>query len=165
FSLRVFDAGDGGTGVFYAFRGLGALIGPFLARPFVRDLPTMFRAIGASIGIYGVFYAVFPFAPTLWTAAPLVLLAHLGGGAQWMMTTYGLQRIVPDRLRGRVFSFDFGLVTLTIAMSNLAAGWAAGFLDLAVVMWSLAGISLAYAGAWTAATTGIRRRERERSGA
>jgi MFS family permease len=157
FSLRVFDAGDAGTGVLFAFRGIGALAGPFLARPFIRDTGSLFRAIGVSLGFYGVFYGLFPFMDGLWAAAPMALLAHVGGGAQWTLSTYGLQRIVPDRIRGRVFSFDYGMVTLTIALSNLLAGAAADRFDPRAVMWTLAAVSFAYAVAWAAATTGIRR--------
>lgn len=47
---------------------------------------------------------------------------HLGGGAQWMLSTYGLQRATRDGIRGRVFSFDYGLVTLMIAVSTVVAG-------------------------------------------
>lgn len=160
FSLRVFDTGDAGTGILYAFRGVGALIGPFLARAFVRDTVTLFRAIGASLAVYGVFYALFPLMGTLWTAAPFALLAHLGGGAVWTLSTYGLQLLVPDRIRGRVFSLDFLLVTLTIAVSNLLAGWAADEIDPRVVMGILAGVSVSYAVVWTSLTAAIRRRER-----
>ncbi|HET6770532.1 MAG TPA: MFS transporter [Actinomycetota bacterium] len=160
FSLRVYDTGDAGTGVLYAFRGVGALIGPFLARAFVRDTVTLFRAIGAALAVYGVFYALFPLMGTLWTAAPFALLAHLGGGAVWTLSTYGLQLLVPDRIRGRVFSLDFLLVTLTIAVSNLLAGWAADEIDPRVVMGILAGVSVSYAVVWTSLTAAIRRRER-----
>jgi MFS family permease len=160
FSLRVFDTGDAGTGILYAFRGVGALVGPFLARAFVRDTVSLFRAIGAALAVYGVFYAMFPLMGTLWTAAPFALLAHLGGGAVWTLSTYGLQLLVPDRIRGRVFSLDFLLVTLTIAVSNLLGGWAADEIDPRVVMGILAGVSVTYAAVWTGLTAGIRRRER-----
>jgi MFS family permease len=160
FSLRVFDTGDAGTGILYAFRGLGALAGPFVARVFIRDTAGLFRAIGVSLAVYGVFYGIFPFMDDIWAAGAFALLAHLGGGAQWTLSTYGLQRIVPDHIRGRVFSFDYGMVTMTIALSNLAAGAAAGRFDPQAVMWGLAAISLSYAVVWSAATTGIRRRER-----
>lgn len=160
FSLRVFDTGDAGTGILYAFRGVGALVGPFLARAFVRDTVSLFRAIGAALAVYGVFYAMFPLMDTLWTAAPFALLAHLGGGAVWTLSTYGLQILVPDRIRGRVFSLDFLLVTLTIALSNLLGGWAADQIDPRIVMGILAAVSVIYAVVWTALTTGIRRRER-----
>ena len=36
-SFTVYGMGDRGSGILYAFRGLGALAGPFLARPFIRD--------------------------------------------------------------------------------------------------------------------------------
>jgi MFS family permease len=160
FSLRVFDTGDAGTGVLYAFRGVGALLGPFLARAFVRDTVTLFRAIGAALAVYGIFYAMFPLMGTLWTAAPFALLAHLGGGAVWTLSTYGLQLLVPDRIRGRVFSLDFLLVTLTIALSNLLGGWAADAIDPRIVMGILAGVSVTYGAVWTGFTAGIRRRER-----
>ena len=48
-------------------------------------------------------------APTA-IAAAVIVFAHLGGGGQWMISSYGLQREVPDSLRGRMFAADFGLV-------------------------------------------------------
>ena len=158
-ALEVFHAGDEGTGLLWGFRGIGALVGPFLARRFTRDLRSLFAAVGVSFAVYGVFYATVPLMPTLWLAALFVLLAHLGGGAQWTLSTYGLQVIVPDRIRGRVFAFDFGLVTLTLAGSILAAGWAADRFDPRAVMLVMAAVALTYAVVWSAVTTGIRRRD------
>jgi MFS family permease len=158
FALEIFDAGDRGTGILFAFRGLGALIGPFLVRRFTRDLRALFVVIGLSFAVYGGAYAAFPVAGTLLAGALFVFLAHLGGGAQWTLSTYGLQRIVPDRLRGRVFAFDYGLVTLTIALSTAVTGWAADRLDPRTVMLGLASVSLAWSVVWSAATTSIRRR-------
>jgi len=158
-ALEVFHAGDQGTGILWGFRGVGALVGPFLARRYTRDLRSLFAAIGVSFAVYGVFYATVPLMPTLWAAAVFVLLAHLGGGAQWTLSTYGLQIIVPDRIRGRVFSFDFGLVTLTLACSILIGGWAADHFDPRAVMLVMSGVALAYAVVWSAATTRLRRRD------
>jgi MFS family permease len=157
-ALTVFHAGDRGTGILWAFRGVGALVGPFLARRFTRDLGSLFAAVGVSFVVYGAFYGVVAFMTSLWAAAIFVLLAHLGGGAQWTLSTYGLQRIVPDRIRGRVFSFDFGLVTLSLACSILVAGWAADHFDPRVVVGGLAGVALIYAVTWSVLTTPIRRR-------
>lgn len=159
FSLDVFETGDWGTGILYAFRGVGALIGPFIARRYVRDIPTMFRAIAVALAVYGLFYGLFPLMGGLWTSAPFALLAHLGGGAVWTLSTYGLQVLVPDHIRGRIFSFDYGMVTLTIAASNLVAGASADLFGPRAVMAGLAVVSLAYAAIWAAATSGIRRRE------
>jgi MFS family permease len=159
FALEVFHAGDQGTGVLWAARGLGALVGPFLVRRYTGDLRSLFLAIGISFAVYGVFYGLMPLVGSLWAAAPFVLAAHLGGGAQWMLSTYGLQRIVPDRIRGRVFAFDYAFVTLTLAASILVAGWAADRFDPRAVMAVLAGVALAYALVWSWLTGPLRRRE------
>jgi MFS family permease len=159
FALEVFEAGDTGTGILWAARGLGALLGPFLVRRYTSDLRSLFLAIGTSFAVYGVFYGLMPLVGSLWAAAPFVFAAHLGGGAQWTLSTYGLQRIVPDRIRGRVFAFDFALVTLTLAASILVAGWAADRFDPRAVMAVLAGVALVYAVVWSSLTAEIRRSE------
>ena len=157
FAVEVFGAGDAGTGILFAVRGIGALVGPFLVHRMTGDLRLLFLAIGVSFAVYGIGYGVFPLMGSLALAAPWVLIAHLGGGAQWTLSTYGLQRIVPDRLRGRVFAFDYGLVTLTVAISLSLTGWAAEHLDIRVVMLGLAAVSLLWAAVWTAMTRDIRR--------
>ena len=53
-------------------------------------------------------------APALWVAAIVIFVAHLGGGTQWALSTYGLQVLVPDYIRGRVFAVDFALITLSL---------------------------------------------------
>jgi MFS family permease len=153
FATDVFHAGDLGIGVLFAGRGLGALLGPFAARAFVQEQENrLFIAIGAAMGFYGLTYAIFPAMPVLWMAAVTAGVAHLGGGAQWMMSTYGLQRFTPDHVRGRIFAFDFGLVTLSMSISLMAAGYAAEKTDPRTVMLALAGIEMAYAAVWTLAT-------------
>ena len=62
-------------------------------------------------------------------------LSHLGGGAQWTLSTYGLQRRAPDHLRGRILAGDFGFVTLIITLSNLTAGALAGLVG---ARWAIA---------------------------
>jgi MFS family permease len=57
----------------------------------------------------------------LWAAAIVIFVAHLGGGSQWVLSSYGLQRLVPDYIRGRVFAVDFAMITLSLAFSSLAA--------------------------------------------
>jgi MFS family permease len=157
FALEVFRAGDRGTGILFAFRGMGALVGPFLARRFTRDFAGVLLGCTLAMVTYGVFYSLFPLSGTLWAAAVLAMLAHIGGGGQWTLSTYGLQTVVPDFIRGRVFSFDYGLVTLTLALSIFVSGWAADHLGPRVVMFGLAAVSLLYALVWTILTRRIRR--------
>jgi hypothetical protein len=139
-------------------RGVGALIGPFLGRrlagPGDRRL---FGAIGLALAVFGVSYAIVGFMPSLWLAAPAVACAHLGGGAQWTLSSYGLQRIVPDRIRGRIFAFDAALITLTLTISSLVTGWAASVFDAPRTATGLGLVALAWAATWMWLTTDVRR--------
>ncbi len=119
--------GDGATGLLLGARGLGAAVGPVVAaRMLGPRLSRLLLLTGFSGLAFGVFYLCLSVTTTLWLAATLVLVAHLGGGAQWTLSTYGLQRRAPDHILGRVIAGDFGIVTLIITLSNLAAGALAG---------------------------------------
>jgi MFS family permease len=157
-AIHAYHADDLGTGILFAVRGVWALVGPFLVHRFTTTLRRLFGAVGISFLVYGLGYGLVAFMPTLAAAAVWVLVAHLGGGAQWMLSTYALQRIVPDHHRGRIFAFDYGLVTLTVAISLTLTGWAADHFPARHVMLALAAISLVWGTVWTAATTGLRRR-------
>ncbi len=149
FGRNVFGAGDAGIGLLFAARGLGALLGPFLARSLVGlEDRGLLRGIRASLVVVVVCYALFPVAPTIWLAALLVFGAHLGGGSQWMLSTYGLQRSTPDAIRGRVFSFDYGLVTLTIALSTLLAGFLADALAPRLAVWTMVSLIVVAGSGW-----------------
>src|SRR5207244_11255283 len=51
FAKQVYHQGDAGIGVLYGFRGLGALIGPFIGRRIAGDsLRGLFIAIGIALG-------------------------------------------------------------------------------------------------------------------
>jgi MFS family permease len=146
FATDFFAAGDQGIGILFAARGVGALLGPFLAIRYVRDSDRrLLIAPAASIGTYGLCYLVLAAAPNLAVAAAIAVVAHLGGGAQWVLSSYGLQRMVPDHVRGRILALDLGLVSLTIALSSLAAGRLADLGQPRTIMAGLAGFEVAYA--------------------
>jgi MFS family permease len=156
FATTRFAAGDAGVGMLLAARGLGALIGPFLGQRWAGDDGRrLFLVCGGSTVTYGLAYVLLPFAPSLPLAALCVLLAHLGGGAQWVLSTYGLQVSTPDRLRGRVLALDFGLATLAVGVSSLVAGGAAELVGLATASWALAGASILYGVWWLGWTRGL----------
>ena len=149
FGRDVFHAGDVGIGLLFAARGIGALIGPFVARSVLTmDNRGLARGIAVSLVVAAVCYGLFPAMPSIWLAAPLVAGAHMGGGAQWMMSTLGLQRAAPDAIRGRLFSFDFGLVTLTVGLSTLAAGAIAEALEPRLAVWTMVGLLAIVGLAW-----------------
>jgi MFS family permease len=84
-------------------------------------------------------------------------LAHLGGGAQWVLSTYGLQRIVPDRIRGRIFAFDFALITLSLAISSLVASVLADAIGPRPAVMIVGGLAFGWAAAWWILTRDVRR--------
>ena len=161
-ALRYIEA-RGGTrvvaiGLLLASRGVGALIGPFVGRAALGPgEKRLFVAIAVALGVFGVRYALLGAAPGLLLAMPAVALAHVGGGAQWTLSSYGLQKIVPDRIRGRVFAFDGMLVTLTFGVSSLLTGWLAAAIGAPHTAYAMGGIAIAWAAVWTATTTRVRR--------
>jgi MFS family permease len=160
FGRDVFRAGDAGIGLLFAARGLGALIGPFLARSVITmDDRGLLRGISFSFAVVVVCYALFPVAPTIWLAALLTFGAHLGGGSQWTLSTFGLQRSTPDRIRGRIFSFDYGLVTLTIALSTLLAGFVAEILPPHYAVWTMVSLIAVAGSAWVVFARAAAQRE------
>jgi MFS family permease len=147
-------AGTGiATGLLFAARGLGAMVGPILARRMIGATPAR-RAIvavcGASTLIYCAVYAAFPLTHAFAAAMVVVTCAHLGGGAQWSLSTYGLQRETPDHFRGRVLSLDYGLATLWIGASSIAAGLLADAWGAAPATWWLAAVGGGYGVIWLA---------------
>lgn len=158
FGDEVFDAGDIGIGILMGARGVGALFGPFIGKAIARDDDRrLFVAIGIALVTFAVFYSFFPVVPSLLLAAPLAAGAHLGGGAQWSLSTYGLQKLVPDRIRGRVFAFDVALITLTLTISSLVAGITAEAWGPRSAMAVFAGVALVFAAVWWTATRKVRR--------
>jgi MFS family permease len=159
FAEKVYGAGAIGIGVLMAARGVGALIGPFLGRwaAGARDR-RLFTAISMALAVFGLGYTAFGLMPSLLLAAPAVAIAHLGGGAQWTLSSYGLQRVVEDRIRGRIFAFDNALITLSFTISSVATAWATTVFGERQAAVALGLSAIAYAGLWTLLTTDQRRR-------
>ena len=122
----VFHAGPAGTGLLFAARGLGALVGPLLLRRVLGHRSWLLPGLAVSMGIYGLMYLAVAVTPWFWLAVGLIILAHAAGGGNWAMSNYALQAEVPDGLRGRVFATDVMIATVAISVSQLVVG---GFVD------------------------------------
>jgi len=155
---REYHAGDVGIGLLMASRGVGALIGPFVGRSALGPQDRrIFGAIAFALAVFGLGYALLGLVPGLLLAMPTVALAHVGGGAQWTLSSYGLQRIVPDRIRGRIFAFDGMLVTLTFGLSSLLTGWLAESFGPRVTAVGMGAVAVGWAAVWSLLTTDVRR--------
>ena len=158
FASKVFNAGDVGIGLLMGARGVGALIGPFVGRRMLGPQDRrLFTVIGYALATFGVGYVLLGFAPGLLLGMAAAALAHVGGGAQWMLSSYGLQRIVPDRIRGRIFAFDFMLITLSFGISSIVTGWVATQYGARPAAIGMGVVAFAWAIAWTWLTGDVRR--------
>jgi MFS family permease len=156
-ATRRFHAGDAGTGLLLAVRGVGVVTGPFLIRRVVsRGTGSILLACGVAALVFAAGYAVVSVASLIAVAAVGVLVAHLGGGAQWTASTYGLQVATSDDFRGRIFATDFALVTLTMSVSFTIAGLIAESVGPGPVIAALAALSALWASAYLFLTRRLR---------
>jgi hypothetical protein len=95
--------------------------------------------------------------PSVWIAFAVVTAAHLGGGTQWTLSTFGLQTVTPDALRGRIFAADFALVTLTMSTSLLVAGTLSSRFGPEPVTLGLTAVAAAWGATYLALTAKLRR--------
>src|SRR5690606_11106712 len=100
----VFGLGALATGLLFAARGVGALVGPLLLRRVMERRDWLMPGLAVSMVSYGVAYLAASVTPWFWLLLVVVAIAHVSGGGNWVMSSYALQLVVPDRLRGRVFS-------------------------------------------------------------
>ena len=146
------------VGVLFAARGVGALFGPLVGRRVIaRDQRYLWGVLGTSMAVFATGYMVLAFSWALWVGAGIVAVAHLGGGGNWILSSYGLQAIVPDEVRGRVFSVDYMFSTVVIAGSQVTAGTLADRVDPRIVSFGLGSFVLLYALCWIIATRQFRR--------
>ncbi len=124
FAEGIFQAGALGMGTLYMARGLGAMLGPLLARRLVGETPeAMMRTISLAFFISASFHLAFASMPTLWLAAAALVPATMAANVLWVFSSTLLQLSVPDAYRGRVFSTDFALLTVVMSVSTFVTGW------------------------------------------
>ncbi len=154
-----YDSGDLGIGLLLAARGVGVVVGPLLAKRYARpDVASILRICALSCLLYGTVYLGVAAAPLLALAAVGVLIAHLGGGVQWTLSTYGLQVVAPDHARGRIMAADFSLVSGSMTVSYLAAGGLEALVGPGGAMVALCAVALAWGVLYLRLTAALRGR-------
>jgi MFS family permease len=160
YGAAAFGLGPLGIGLMYSARGVGALLGPLLMRERATDPARLYSVLAGSMAVFGLGYLALGVTDWFWLVLVLLAVAHAGGGANWILSTYGLQRTVPDALRGRVFSADYTLATLIIAGSQVVFGLLSDHVPARALLAASGGIVLLYAGLWWLVTRRLRRPER-----
>lgn len=122
-ALELGHPGEAGTGWLFAARGVGALMGPLAIRRVLdRSSDRLWQLLLMAMLAFAGGYALLAAVPVYWLALPVLVVAHAGGGGNWMVSTYALQASVPDAVRGRVFSLDYTAATLFAATSLALVG-------------------------------------------
>ncbi len=123
FGGQVYRAGDTGIAILYTARGLGTLMGAVFIKLFDTIRLDQLRT-GILIGLvsYGACFILFSQAPSIWLAATCIILAAAGSMVMWVYSSLGLQLVVDEGYRGRVFAADQGLFTLAFSLSALGTG-------------------------------------------
>lgn len=117
------QAGTLGMSTLLASRGLGAVFGAFLGGNIAGlNLKRIRWIIFAGFLMGATGYLALGFAGSLIAAVLTLVLAHAGGSATWTASTTLLQKQSEDRFRGRVFSTEFALTMLVLALSSFVAG-------------------------------------------
>lgn len=151
-ATAVFGVGSLGLGLLYGARGLGALIGPMLLRAVLATPKRLLPGLAISMATYGVCYLLVGFTPWFGLVLVLVVIAHMAGGGNWMMSNYALQTEVPDALRGRVFAADMMIAMVAVSISQAAAGTLTDQVGPQLVIGVCGSVTLLYAIGWRLAT-------------
>jgi MFS family permease len=132
----LFPIGGNGTltlGLIYAATGIGTALGPILIRSWMGDSQAAsLRAITLSFLLLTVGLVGVGMARSLPVILAFTVLRGTGTGTLWVFSAALLQSMVTDRFRGRVFAFEFAVLTLTQSISTIFAGVAQDFLGLGV---------------------------------
>ena len=120
-SEEVLMMGSIGIGLLYAARGFGTGVGPIVGRMIFPKEKTWVMAMGFSIFITGVMYMIVGWSSGVWAMVIFVFLAHSASGANWVMSTVLLQKRTIDTFRGRIFSTEWLLFTITNSISVMIA--------------------------------------------
>jgi MFS family permease len=134
FAKEVFPMGADGSGtlgLLYFVVGLSTGLGPLVARRITGDsIKSMYWMILFCYGAMIIGYTMIGWTATL----PFLLIATfirtLGSGIGWVYSSSLLQMTVPNKFLGRVFAFDFAMMTLSASVSTLWVGWAKDSLGL-----------------------------------
>ena len=155
-AIEVFAVGSIGTGLLFAARGAGALIGPFLLRRLIGEGRWLLGGLSISMIAYGLSYLGVSVAQWFPLILLLVVIAHIAGGGNWAMSNFALQAEIPDELRGRVFAFDQMIVMLAVSASLLVVGALEGHVATRVLVFACGAVTLLYGIGWRLVTAQIR---------
>jgi predicted MFS family arabinose efflux permease len=116
-------AGMLGMSLLMGCRGFGALVGPSIGTYVAGHQETRMRwgiLFGFAMSCTG--YMLLGGMNTVALACLCLVWAHAGGSIIWVFSTTLLQIYTDDKFRGRVFSAEFALMTISMSLSSNICG-------------------------------------------
>ena len=112
-----------GMSLLMGARGVGALVGPFLASHWTGQRETDLRR-GISLGflVGGIGYLLLGNSANVWFAVAVIIFAHAGTSTVWVFSTTLLHLNTENRFLGRTFGAELAISMFVLA----AATWVAG---------------------------------------
>ncbi len=145
FARREGWSGDTAVSIFYVAAGAGMVIGMLAARRLGSYVELRGRVpgfIGWTLILHGVIFALTGLMPTLWLAALMVLLSRIIVAVEFAVQETLIMRLLPDHLRGRIFTTDRAAEIGVMSIATAAAGASLAVITpgaLAIVSGLLAG--------------------------
>jgi hypothetical protein len=127
FGELVFNRGPAGLGMIWGFAGVGLLCGGLVAYTIGRRLSfaNYKRTIAICYIVHGGSYILFSQMRSFTWALVFIALSRAGVGVSSVLNMWQLMRIVPNGLRGRVFStmdsVQWGVMMLSMGAAGVAS--------------------------------------------
>jgi len=131
------DRGDWSVATLYTAGGIGLFVGMLLARragAWITEERRAGRFVGWSLLLYGVLFAAAGVMPNLYSMATLLAASRIVIGMEFGVQETFMMRVLPDTIRGRVFTTDRSLELGMMTLSMTAGGWLLGLTDPRTLM-------------------------------
>ena len=106
-----------GIGILQSARGIGTGIGPLIARRIFKTQYSEYYSLSLWLLIIPIAYFLVSLQASVILVFLFVLIAHIGGGANWVVSENLIHELVEDKYRGRIISFEFAAMTLVMSAS------------------------------------------------
>jgi MFS family permease len=153
-SSQIFVMGEGGStslGLIYAMVGIGTGFGPIIARRFIEnDEGRLRKAVASGYVVAAIGVLITSSLSTFGIFLMGTLLRGLGSGIIWVFSTQLLLQLLPNRVRGRVFSTEYAIMTLMSALASATSGWILDntSISMAQMLQIMSGLAILFASAW-----------------
>lgn len=118
---------DANIAVFFFAVGAGLFIGMMFARRVgvhVELHGVTVGFIGWTLIAHGLCFAAAGLMPKLWLSALMFFMSRMVIGVEFAIQETLIMRLLPDHLRGRVFTSDRAAEIFVMSISAIVAGWA-----------------------------------------